>query len=228
MPLIEDSPVAPYTAHPGDGHVRVKMQLTFRILADAGSRVGRHWLGLFIHACISAGKLYGPGSSCGACPALGSYGRLACLFASSTLSWRASALRLSLDPLTPALRSARRDTGFPAAASSRAMPSAWTFCWRGDRESGPWRGWVVLPGRVGVEARSFSRGDWSGPWSLSRGPRPAGPSAGPRQTGPGTARWRVQRTGCPGGPQPWRRRAACGPARSPWPGPGPAGRTPRW
>lgn len=49
----------------------------------------------------------------------------ACWLANSALNWRASALRLSLDPLTPPLRSARRDTGFPAVASLRAIKD-WT------------------------------------------------------------------------------------------------------
>ena len=58
------------------------------------------------------------------CPAPASYGTAASSLADSALSRRASAFRLSLDPLTPPLRSARRDTGFPAVASLRAIKDA--------------------------------------------------------------------------------------------------------
>ena len=44
--------------------------------------------------------------------------------ASSALSMRARAFKASLEPVTPPLRNARRDTGFPAAASLRAITRA--------------------------------------------------------------------------------------------------------
>ena len=44
--------------------------------------------------------------------------------ASSALIMRARAFRASLEPVTPPLRNARRDTGFPAAASLRAITRA--------------------------------------------------------------------------------------------------------
>ena len=44
--------------------------------------------------------------------------------ASSALSMRATAFRASLEPVTPPLRNARRDTGFPAATSLRATTRA--------------------------------------------------------------------------------------------------------
>src|SRR6266704_1020881 len=77
----------------------------------------------------------GAGQQLLGCPALASYGTAACSLANSALSWRASALRLSLDPLTPPLRSARRDTGFPAVASLRATKDAWTPPWSGELET---------------------------------------------------------------------------------------------
>src|SRR5205807_1964238 len=40
----------------------------------------------------------------------------------------ARVLRAWLDPLAPALRSARRDTGLPSAASLRAIWWAWFIC----------------------------------------------------------------------------------------------------
>jgi hypothetical protein len=66
----------------------------------------------------------GAGQQLLVCPALDSYGTAACSLANLALSWRASAFRLSLDPLTPPLRSARRDTGFPAVTSLRATKDA--------------------------------------------------------------------------------------------------------
>jgi hypothetical protein len=44
--------------------------------------------------------------------------------ASSALSMRARAFSDSLEPVTPAPRNARRDSGFPAAASLRATSRA--------------------------------------------------------------------------------------------------------
>lgn len=50
--------------------------------------------------------------------------------ASSVLSLRASALSASLEPLIPLLRKARRDTGFPCAASRRATRRPGSVpCW---------------------------------------------------------------------------------------------------
>ena len=63
------------------------------------------------------------------CPARRTgYGRIVPSFSSSAFITRASAFRASLEPLTPPLRSARRDTGLPASASSRATRSACSFC----------------------------------------------------------------------------------------------------
>jgi hypothetical protein len=45
--------------------------------------------------------------------------------ASSALISRAMAFRAALEPLIPLLRKARRDTGFPAAASLLAIRRAW-------------------------------------------------------------------------------------------------------
>jgi len=42
----------------------------------------------------------------------------------SALSMRARAFKASLEPVTPPLRNARRDTGFPAEASLRAITRA--------------------------------------------------------------------------------------------------------
>ena len=140
--------------------------------------------------------------------------------ASSPLIMRARAFSASLEPLTPPLRNARRDTGFPAAASLRATrgpdppvagaPGTWsryssTARGPGAGHSGPGRGPVLV--------RLRSHAVWSGlvPRDQDRDRAVAG-----------------GRPGCPAPPWPRRRRAACGPARSPWPGPGPAGRTRRW
>jgi hypothetical protein len=46
--------------------------------------------------------------------------------ASSALISRATAFRAALEPLIPLLRKARRDTGFPAAASLLAIRRAWS------------------------------------------------------------------------------------------------------
>jgi len=48
--------------------------------------------------------------------------------ASSALSMRARAFSASLEPVTPPLRNARRDTGFPAAASLRAITWVRSTC----------------------------------------------------------------------------------------------------
>jgi hypothetical protein len=71
-----------------------------------------------------AGESHGGRAALWGSPAPASYGTAGCSLANSALNWRASAFRLSLDPLTPPLRSARRDTGFPAEASLRATKDA--------------------------------------------------------------------------------------------------------
>jgi hypothetical protein len=45
--------------------------------------------------------------------------------ASSALISRARAFKAALEPLIPLLRKARRDTGFPAAASLLAIRRTW-------------------------------------------------------------------------------------------------------
>src|SRR5258708_5678948 len=99
-----------------------------------------------MHASVRASAR--AGQQLRGCPALASYGTDGLPFASSALSRRASAFRLSLDPLTPRWGSARRDTGFPVAAAARAMLTACMFRWRGG--SGTLAGDlpVAEPGRL--------------------------------------------------------------------------------
>lgn len=73
-------------------------------------------------------------------------------FSSPALNMRASVFRASLDPLTPLLRSARRDTGFPASASSQATRSAVSFCECAGSGPNAWARWKAA-GR-----RSFGLG----------------------------------------------------------------------
>ena len=131
---------------------------------------------------------------------------------------RATALSDSLEPVTPGLRSARGDTAGPP----RPAPGRCGGLSRAVRPAPRWAAWV-LP----VQAAGFLSG-WGtgpvrgpGPWSWSgvSGLVRGGPVRG-RVAGPA-----VRLSGCPG---PRRPRGACGPGRSPCPGPGPEGRTRGW
>jgi hypothetical protein len=148
-------------------------------------------------------------------------------FGSPALIVRASVFRAWLELLTPPSRSALRDTGFPASASSLATRSAISFCECAGSETGR----LVPAVAAGLRSAAGPPVPGGRPvrgWSWSRPRGPAGPRAGPRGAGPRTARWLVLGTGCPAGFPRWRRHAACGLARSPCREPGPAGRTRRW
>ena len=73
------------------------------------------------------------------------------------------------------------------------------------------------------------RGDQTRPGAPGVRPGPGSPLPGPRRTRQGTAILLVLRSSCLVRPlRCQHRRGACGPAWSPWPGPGPAGRTRSW
>ena len=101
--------------------------------------------------------------------------------ANSLLRMRAKTFSASLEPLTPPERNARRDTGFPAAASRRAIARAWSTCgwappdsWSRDSSTSLWsrRLAILVPDRRPVLARLRSRAAWSGlvPRRPSQGP----------------------------------------------------------
>jgi hypothetical protein len=141
---------------------------------------------------------------------------------------RNRSFRPSLNPLIPWLRSARRDTGFPAAASSRAIGNAGTFCWRGGpgvrslagpcgpAEQDGRRGFLALAGGLArpVVLVPWSRSGWSPGWSPADQPgdrSPAGPSDRLSRWSPATAsprsRWAsavpMARTGQAGKKRRW-------------------------
>jgi hypothetical protein len=83
----------------------------------------------------------------------------------SVLSSRASLFSASLEPLTPPLRSARRDTGFPAAASCLARSRACSADDDSARGPGP------------EVRRAATRSRTEGPLAAAGGPGTTGSSA---------------------------------------------------
>jgi len=154
--------------------------------------------------------------------------------ASSALILCARALSASLQPLTPLLRRARRDTGFPAAASLRPIRRAWSTCCCAARGSGlvvrlaalwSWTGAILVPaGGPGPGQRLAASGlvwIWPGPvpggpgcgWSSGRVVRCARSGVGSKHVGQRSPHGQDQNRQGRLPPRPSHPRAAC---RSAW------------
>jgi len=138
--------------------------------------------------------------------------------ASSALIVRARAFRAWLEPLIPSLPRARLDTCLPARVSLLATTRAWLMA--AGLDAAVLASWsccrAVVARAGGPDPARGAAWSWAAPaWSSAD-------QAGDRATaGPPVPLSRAS-------PAASASRAACAPAWSPWPGPGPAGRTRSW